>query len=87
MVFTTAYTADRRGHSGFVVSSVWSSDKELSERFKEMRGSYADRLAQFTEEERGKIYLFDYFLVLNENVSYIEDEENGLKLNSFDISF
>jgi len=36
---------DRYGHGGFVVSSVWSSDNNLSKRFKEMRGSYADRLA------------------------------------------
>jgi hypothetical protein len=87
MVFTTAYQADKFGFGGFVVSSVWSSDNSLSERFKQMRGSYAERLAQFTEEERSKMYLFDYFLVLEEDPAYIEDEENKLRLNSFDISF
>lgn len=87
MVFTTAYMPDKYGYGGFVVSSVWSSDNNLSNRFKEMRGSYADRLAQFTEEERSKIYLFDYFLVLDESPDYVEDEENKLRLNSFDISF
>ena len=87
MMFTTAYQADKFGFGGFIVSSVWSSDNDLSKRFKSMHGSYAERLAQFTEEERSKIYLFDYFLVLNEDPAYVEDEENKLRLNSFDISF
>jgi len=45
MIFTTMYSG---ANEGFTLSAVWSTDKKLAERFNEMRGSYKDRLNQFT---------------------------------------
>ena len=86
MIFMTAYVPGN-GWDGITVSSVWSTDNELSKRFAEMRGSYADRLSQFTQEEQDKIYLFDYFLTLDEDILSLKDEENDVSLDNFARSF
>lgn len=49
------------------VNAVYSEDEELSRRFSIYSGSYASRLNNFTEEERSKIYLFDFFLESENN--------------------
>lgn len=59
--FGAAY-ADRKKNDKVTVNAVYSEDESLSERFLKMTGSYAERLNNFTEEERSQIYLFDFFL-------------------------
>ena len=59
--FGAAY-ADRKKNDKITVNAVYSEDESLSERFLKMAGSYAERLNNFTEEERSQIYLFDFFL-------------------------
>ena len=66
------------------VNAVYSEDTTLSERFLKMSGSYADRLSNFTEEERKQIYLFDFFLNENEIDSFLEPTYK-LSLANFDI--
>ena len=66
------------------VNAVYSEDTTLSERFLKMSGSYADRLSNFTEEERKQIYLFDFFLKENEIDSFLEPTYK-LSLANFDI--
>ena len=66
------------------VNAVYSEDTTLSERFLKMHGSYADRLSNFTEEERKQIYLFDFFLKENEIDSFLEPTYK-LSLANFDI--
>ena len=66
------------------VNAVYSEDTTLSERFLKMSGSYADRLSNFTEEERKQIYLFDFFLEENEIDSFLEPTYK-LSLANFDI--
>ena len=81
--FGAAY-ADGKGRKRITVNAVYSEDENLSNRFLKMTGSYADRLNNFTEEERGKIYLFDFFLKEGEINSFFEPV-NNLNLVSFDI--
>lgn len=66
------------------VNAVYSEDTTLSERFLKMSGSYADRLSNFTEEERKQIYLFDFFLKEYEIDSFLEPTYK-LSLANFDI--
>ena len=70
--------------SALTVNAVYSEDTTLSERFLKMSGSYADRLSNFTEEERKQIYLFDFFLNENEIDSFLEPTYK-LSLANFDI--
>ena len=72
---------------GFTVSTIWSEDNELIEKFDQLRGSYKDRLNQFTEEEQSKIYLFDFFLVAHDNTQSVHDSEFDLDMSSYDVSF
>lgn len=72
---------------GMTLSAIWSLDNALSERFDNMRGSYAERLNNFTEEERNKIYLFDFFLTSDSYVPSVYDENTGLQLDEFGRSF
>lgn len=86
MIFTAAYVSGSK-HNGFTVSAVWSTDTDLAKRFERMTGSYADRLEQFTKEEQEKIYLFDFFLTLENDIATVEDPIYGLVLDSFERSF
>lgn len=81
MKFMTAY-ADKFGRRRITTSSIYSEDESLSERFISMQGSYADRLNNFTEEERGKMYLFDFFLRTDEVRALHDDKFNLDFVNS-----
>ena len=71
-----------------VVSAVYSDNEELSHRFSRMTGSYSDRLAQFTDDERKQIYLFDFFLrEAGINDTAIFDQENDLNLSGYQNAF
>ena len=80
--FGAAY-ADRKKNDKVTVNAVYSEDESLSERFLKMTGSYAERLNNFTEEERSQIYLFDFFLK-PEATGFFEPVY-GLTLATFDV--
>ena len=70
------------------LNAIYCEDESISEKFAGLKGSYASRLDQFTEEERDKIYLFDFFIKKEgQNTDYIKDPDNNLKLARFDVSF
>ena len=77
ITFTAAYP-DKKTNS-ITVNSIYSENQELVEKFASLSGSYANRLDNFTEEERKQIYLFDFFIMPNDDNS-IEDTARGLKL-------
>lgn len=87
MKFTAIYVHKNDWKRGFTVSTIWSSDNNLSDKFLKLSGSYADRLKQFTEEERSKIYLFDFFMYLRNEVPTTHDYEFGLDVASYEESF
>ena len=80
--FGAAY-GDNKGRNRITVNAVYSEDESLSERFLKLTGSYASRLEHFTEEERGQIYLFDFFLVDYEANGFFEPTYE-LALSTFD---
>lgn len=80
--FGAAY-ADRKKNDKVTVNAVYSEDESLSERFLKMTGSYAERLDNFTDEERSQIYLFDFFLK-SEATGFFEPTY-GLNLATFDV--
>ena len=80
--FGAAYP-DSAGKNRVTVNAVYSEDTSLSERFLKMSGSYAERLKNFTEEERGQIYLFDFFLQDKEDSGFFEPTYE-LALSYFD---
>lgn len=58
--FCAAY-ADKNNRR-ITVNAIYCEDESISERFASYTGSYAERLERFTEAERQKIYLFDFFV-------------------------
>lgn len=85
--FTAFYIDNHNWAQGFTVSAIWSTDNALSERFDKLTGSYKERLNQFTEEEQDKMYLFDFFLVLQPEIQSVHDDEFDLELTEFQESF
>lgn len=84
MKFFTAYGS--QDDLKVTISAVYSEDESLSQRFMSLNGSYAKRLEAFTEEERNKLYLFDFFLE-DTDLPYIYDEANKLALAKYENSF
>jgi len=85
MVFMAAYTNPKGKY--LTVNSIWSPDKKISEKFNNLGSSYANRLDKFTEEERDKIYLFDFFLGDDSEVETVIDPDYNLKLAHSDYAF
>ena len=81
------FTAYSDGEGGIVCSAVYSEDESLSERFAMLSGSYADRLNTFTEEERSKMYLFDFFIENTDREEGFIEPENNIRLSSWPIIF
>lgn len=81
--------AGYEGNLGSItVNAIFSDNEALSEKFALLSGPYAKRLEAFNEEERKQIYLFDFFLKPSgANTEYIVDEENSLRLATFETSF
>lgn len=71
-----------KGSYDITINSVMSEDRSLVERFASLTGSYASRLENFTGEERGKIYLFDFFIMDRTSQDFVTqwDEENRINL-------
>ena len=69
------------------VNGIYSEDESLSKRFTSLTGPYASRLEHFTEDERHKIYLFDFFLRTPEANNVFIDEKNGISLVDFKTPF
>ena len=69
------------------VSAVYSPhNPELAKKFMSLEGSYSDRLDKFTNQERQQIYLFDFFLKLDDSTPYITTDD-GIKLSTYQTSF
>jgi len=71
------------------VNAIWSKDQSLKDRFKSLSGPFNDRLANFTEEELSKMYLFDFFLRPETTEEYvtIKEPEYSLNLAHFNYAF
>lgn len=69
------------------VNAVYSEDESLSARFISLTGPYADRLEHFTGEERGQMYLFDFFIRTPEQNNVFIDEKNGISLVDYKTPF
>lgn len=69
------------------INSVYSEDPTLSERFLSLTGSYADRLSQFTEDERKQLYLFDFFLKDDDEGAEQFDLARGINYAGFKTPF
>ena len=69
------------------VNAVYSEDESLSKRFIGLTGPYSDRLEHFTEEERGQMYLFDFFIRTPEQNNTFIDEKNGITLVDYKTPF
>lgn len=83
----TAFYPGKPWKDGFTVSAIWSEDNALTEKFDSLKGSYKDRLNQFTEEEQSKMYLFDFFLVTHDNTPSVYDSEFNIEMTTYDTSF
>lgn len=82
----TAYWSGTR-HNGYTVSSVWSEDVKLAERFAALKHmSVAEKLDMFTQEERDKLYIFDFFLELQDYANIIDIPEYGINVTGFEKS-
>ena len=77
----------KTGDDSVTVNAIYSEDLSLSEKFLQLKGSYASRLEYFTEEERKKIYLFDFFLEGNQFNSTPVVSPEGYNLAKWDVSF
>ena len=75
--------------SQLVLNVIICDNEELRDRFISMTGNYSQRLSQLTENEQKQIYLVDLFFMKDNNdvLDYITDEENGLKLTNYKVSF
>ena len=49
------------GTSQIIVTFMRTENSELADRFRDLSGSYKERLSNFTDEERRQIYLIDCF--------------------------
>jgi hypothetical protein len=84
-----AFSSSKLDSYFITINAIWSKSEDLKNRFKSYSGSFNDRLANFTEEELGQLYLFDFFLSPRSTSDYItiEDRDFGLTLNHFAESF
>jgi hypothetical protein len=84
-----AFSSSKLDSYFITINAIWSKSEDLKNRFKSYSGSFNDRLANFTEEELGQLYLFDFFLSPRPTSDYItiEDRDFGLTLNHFAESF
>lgn len=87
--FLYAFSSSRLDSYFITINAIWSKSEDLKNKFKSYSGSFNDRLANFTEEELGQLYLFDFFLSPRPTSDYItiEDRDFGLTLNHFAESF
>lgn len=70
-----------------IVNGVICEDPNLVERFISMSGNFNDRLRNFTEEERNRFYLIDFFMVnRNENRIY-QSEETDITMSDYVVPF
>lgn len=70
-----------------IVNGVICEDSNLVERFISMSGNFNDRLRNFTEEERNRFYLIDFFMVnRNENRIY-QSEETDITMSDYVVPF
>jgi hypothetical protein len=72
----------------YTINGVYAEDPVLAEKFLSLQGSYSDRLDKFTEEERGQIYLFDFFLKPTDAdiETAVYDSQYNLKLAPYETS-
>lgn len=70
-----------------VVNAISCDDRELVERFESLSGNFNQRLEHFTDEERDKMYLIDFFLRGDD--MYVDDaiDAGDLKLAHYKASF
>lgn len=81
--FLATYTAGE----DVIVNGVICEDPNLVERFISMSGNFNDRLRNFTEEERNRFYLIDFFMVnRNENRIY-QSEETDITMSDYVVPF
>ena len=70
-----------------IVNGVICEDPNLVERFISMSGNFNNRLRNFTEEERNRFYLIDFFMVnRNENRIY-QSEETNITMSDYVVPF
>lgn len=70
-----------------IVNGVICEDPNLVERFISMSGNFNNRLRNFTEEERNRFYLIDFFMVnRNENRIY-QSEETDITMSDYVVPF
>lgn len=70
-----------------IVNGVICEDNALVERFISMSGNFNDRLKKFTEEERNRFYLVDFFMVnRNENRIY-QAEGTDITMSDYVVPF
>lgn len=87
MELIAAYKIRDNSGLGLVANLIMCDDAALRERFKNLSGNFNYRLAQFTEEEQGKIHLVDMFFNSKDNLKEYEDTQFGLKLTDYTESF
>lgn len=87
--FLYAFSSSKLDSYFITINAIWSKSEDLKNKFKSYSGSFNDRLSNFTEEELGQLYLFDFFLSPRPTSDYItiEDRDFGLSLNHFAESF
>lgn len=73
--------------SSLMVNVVYSDDPEVNSKFINARGSYAQRFAMLTQEERDKLIAIDLFFDRNDDEKSDFIRKGGLSLSGYKNSF
>ena len=86
MILFTAYGS--RGDYYITASAAYSpDDPSVARKFAQLKGSYKERMEQMTEEEKKKLYVFDFFLTDRNHEDVITDESRGINYTIWESSF
>lgn len=80
------YPGDKQ-FSFITINSIYCEDDAIADKFQTLSGSYAERLSHFSDEERRKIYLFDFFLNDKNRQTSSFMSYDGLRLATYEVSF